>query len=48
VIITGHQAFLTVEALQGISDTTVKNLDHWAAGTSSPNELNALEKSVVS
>jgi len=25
-LLSGHQAFLTVEALKGIADTTVKNL----------------------
>lgn len=39
VIVTGHQAFLTVEALRGISDTTIANLDCWEAGRKSPNEL---------
>jgi D-lactate dehydrogenase len=39
VIVTGHQAFLTVEALRGISETTIKNLDCWQAGKRSPNEL---------
>lgn len=39
VIVTGHQAFLTREALNGIATTTLKNLDSWAAGKSSPNTL---------
>jgi len=39
VIVTGHQAFLTIEALQGISNTTIENLDSWQAGKKSPNEL---------
>lgn len=39
VLITGHQAFLTHEALTGIAETTMNNLDCWAAGLESPNEL---------
>jgi D-lactate dehydrogenase len=39
VLITGHQAFLTKEALQGIAETTMLNLTNWAAGVASPNEL---------
>ncbi len=39
VILTGHQAFLTIEALTGIAETTIKNLDHWAKGERSANEL---------
>lgn len=39
VLITGHQAFLTHEALTGISETTIHNLDCWAQGLESPNEL---------
>lgn len=39
VIVTGHQAFLTVEALKGIAATTIKNLDDWQVGQNSPNEL---------
>jgi D-lactate dehydrogenase len=42
VLITGHQAFLTQEALSGIAATTIYNLDLWAQGLSSPNELNSL------
>jgi D-lactate dehydrogenase len=40
VLITGHQAFLTIEALQGISDTTVDNLDQWSENGFSKNDLN--------
>lgn len=29
VLVTGHQAFLTHEALAGIADTTVSNLNEW-------------------
>jgi D-lactate dehydrogenase len=39
VIITPHQAFLTHEALGNIADTTIYNLDCWAAGKHSENEL---------
>lgn len=39
VIMTGHQGFLTREALQGIAGTTVKNIDAWEQGHESPNTL---------
>ncbi len=39
VLVTGHQAFLTREALQNIAVGTVQNLDCWEKGASSPNEL---------
>ena len=39
VLITGHQAFLTREALQGIADTTAANIACWSRGNRSPNEL---------
>lgn len=39
VIITGHQAFLTHEALTGIAQTTIHNLDCWEQGLDSPNGL---------
>lgn len=39
VIITGHQAFLTQEALTNIADKTIQNLDEWQLGT--PEECNA-------
>lgn len=39
VIVTGHQGFLTTEALTGIAGTTISNLDCWSEGTRSPNEL---------
>ena len=39
VLVTGHQAFLTVNALGGIAQTTMANLDAFAAGTPSGNEL---------
>jgi D-lactate dehydrogenase len=39
VIITGHQAFLTREALRNIAATTRQNLDAWAAGQALETEL---------
>lgn len=42
VMITGHQAFLTHEALSGIAGTTIHNLDLWEQGLTSPNQLNLL------
>jgi D-lactate dehydrogenase len=40
VLITGHQAFLTNEALEGIAKTTIDNLDEWANNKASKNDLN--------
>lgn len=40
VLITGHQAFLTNEALRGIADTTIANLYGWAKNGFSENDLN--------
>lgn len=39
VLFTGHQAFLTEEALGNIADTTLNNISHFEAGTASSNEL---------
>jgi D-lactate dehydrogenase len=39
VLVTGHQAFLTREALQGIAATTLANVDAFEAGRTSGNEL---------
>jgi D-lactate dehydrogenase len=39
VIITGHQAFFTREALQGIAETTLTNIDAFEKGARSGNEL---------
>ncbi len=39
VLITGHQAFLTHEALQGIAHTTIENLDGWQKNGVSIHEL---------
>ncbi|UFH35242.1 2-hydroxyacid dehydrogenase [Flavobacterium acetivorans] len=40
VLITGHQGFLTNEALQGIAVSTIANLNAWAYNGISVNELN--------
>ncbi|CAZ83691.1 unnamed protein product [Tuber melanosporum] len=37
VFVSGHQAFLTVEALKNIADTTLQNLQDRANGKKSPN-----------
>jgi D-lactate dehydrogenase len=39
VLITAHQAFLTETALTNIADTTISNLDYFAQGRVSPNEV---------
>ena len=39
VIFTGHQAFLTHEALASIAQTTIGNLGDFKAGKSSPNQV---------
>jgi D-lactate dehydrogenase len=39
VLITGHQAFLTSEAVQAIAATTISNLDSWQKGSTCVNEL---------
>lgn len=41
VLITAHQAFLTETALTNIADTTIANLDYFAAGKVCPNEVSA-------
>ncbi|WP_019614794.1 2-hydroxyacid dehydrogenase [Psychromonas ossibalaenae] len=40
VIFTGHQAFLTKEALTSIAQTTLDNLQSFASGCSNGNEVN--------
>ena len=40
VMITGHQGFLTNEALEGIAHTTIANLNAWAYNGISENEIN--------
>lgn len=39
VLITGHQAFFTREALAGIAETTLGNLDDFASGRDSANRV---------
>lgn len=39
VLVTGHQGFFTVEALQEISAITLRNLGDFAAGRTSPNSV---------
>jgi D-lactate dehydrogenase len=39
IFMTSHQGFLTHEALAGIAQTTIVNLDCWDEGKPSPNEL---------
>jgi D-lactate dehydrogenase len=39
VIVTGHQAFFTREALHGIAETTLGNVDAFEKGTRSGNEI---------
>jgi D-lactate dehydrogenase len=39
VLITGHQAFLTQEALSQIAQTTIDNLDQWGKLGESENEI---------
>ena len=40
VLFTGHQAFLTSEALTSISETTLGNLAQIANGETCPNQVN--------
>ena len=39
VLITGHQAFLTTEALEGIATATIATINSWANGEKAINEL---------
>lgn len=39
ILMTGHQAFLTNEALEGIASTTLQNLDDWSIAGSCNNEV---------
>lgn len=41
VLVTSHQGFFTRDALTAIADTTLGNLDDFAAGRPCPNALNA-------
>lgn len=38
---SGHQAFLTIEALKNIADTTLENLEQLANGQPCPNIIQA-------
>jgi D-lactate dehydrogenase len=40
ILITGHQAFLTNEALSGIASTTIDNLNQWSEKGCSSNDIN--------
>jgi len=40
VLITAHQAFLTNEALEGITKTTMNNIDQWQKEGKSINDIN--------
>lgn len=42
VLMSGHHAFLTEEALTNIAETTIRNLDQWAKGLETENELTDL------
>ena len=39
VIVTSHQAFLTREALDGIAETTIENLNAYFGGEELKNEI---------
>uniref|UniRef100_E6QA97 Fermentative D-lactate dehydrogenase,NAD-dependent n=1 Tax=mine drainage metagenome TaxID=410659 RepID=E6QA97_9ZZZZ len=41
VIIMGHQAFFTREAMKTIADTMIQNLDDFSSGKDSPNRVAA-------
>jgi len=43
VLITGHQAFLTKEALTGIARTTMQTIASWESGLNAPNELTSFQ-----
>ncbi|MEH6537225.1 MAG: 2-hydroxyacid dehydrogenase [Psychroserpens sp.] len=44
VLVTGHHAFLTEEALTNIADTTISNLDCWESGKETENELTEINE----
>jgi D-lactate dehydrogenase len=44
VLITGHQAFFTEEAIRNISDTTIANITDFEQGRPCPNEIAAQQK----
>jgi D-lactate dehydrogenase len=39
VLVTGHQAFFTYEAMTTIANTTLRNIDDFAAGRENENVL---------
>ncbi len=47
VLVTGHQAFFTADALTSIAETTLANITDIEQGRSCPNEVRAQEKMVV-
>ena len=46
VLITGHHAFLTEEALTSIAEATIYNLDCWMAKKDTENELTKVGKTI--
>lgn len=46
VLITGHHAYLTEEALTNIAETTIYNLDCWSENKNTENELTEITKTV--
>lgn len=48
VLITGHQAFLTNEAIAGIAKVTIANIDSWQQNRRSQNEITGNAKVIVS
>mgnify|MGYP000247631176 CR=1 FL=1 len=44
ILISGHHAFLTQEALTNIAETTIYNLDCWSEENETENELKKLTK----
>jgi D-lactate dehydrogenase len=44
VIMTGHQGFLTSDAINEIASTTISNLDCWENGCRSENELTVIQE----
>ena len=47
VLITGHQGFLTREALDNIATSVITTLDLWLAGQPAPNELQPLKNAAA-
>lgn len=44
VIVTGHQAFLTREAINNIAETTVNNIEEWQSGKLGSSHSNSIYK----